>query len=1007
VYAAGSRVSDEASTRPLAKLDLLETLPAETQVEADLDFGGKLGRYLVLERIGRGGMGVVYAAYDPVLDRRIAVKLLRGGDGEASAGRQRMEREAQALARLSHANVITVHDVGERDGHMYLAMELVEGATLRDWQKGRPWREVLGAYLAAARGLAAAHAAGIVHRDFKPDNVLVGTDGRVRVTDFGLARRAGDPTSEAAAKQSPISSASAFSSDLTAAGTVMGTLSYMAMEQIQGKPVDERSDQCSWCIAAWEGIYGEQPFVTGSFDARKEAMKSATPKAPAKSAVPRAVQRVLSRGLLPDASARWPSMTELIGVLERSLSSRKVVIGTAALGAVTAGAIVFALGQSSGEHRAGNACAEAALGDAWTPGAKAELEHAFLATGAVFAGDAANAASHALDAWSARWKKTSVDSCLATHVQRTQSERTLDLRTACLDRKRDELATTIAALEHADKGLVEHAATLPLPDLDPCSDPAALAGGVAPAKDAKERARIEAQLSPIERGIAGGASIEQATRLLAAADAPLADAQKLAWPPLVARVRRDIAQLQVQLGKGKDARGALLAAAADASASGDADSLVELYTELADLEARLTSEFALGTSWIELARGTLAHLGARPQKQVAIARETGYVAERAGKWKTAREAYAQELAQATPLGHDLELRALIDAGRAEAALNLLADARGHLERAQQIAKTELGDKHPLLGRVDHDLGTVVYREGKYAESLPLFEAALAIRTAAYGPDSVEVANTIEARGNVEIVLDRSADAKRDFDQAIAIFTARLGPEAPEVADAYNDIGGTYHRAGDYQKALDNNLHVLAIREKVLGPDHADVGESLVNVAIEAKNLEKWSIVDANYPRALAIFEKAYGADSIEVAVLMINLGEARRAQGNLDAAQAAYERARTNITKALGEDHPILAHVWNGLGQVELARGHADKAVPLLERAVAMREKTESDATDLAESRFALARALPATDAVRANELASAARDVYAKSGPGYAKREAAVVSWLAARRSATTARPE
>ena len=1007
MYAAGIRVSDEASTRPLAKLDLLETLPADTTVEADLDFGGKLGRYLVLERIGSGGMGVVYAAYDPVLDRRIAVKLLRGGDAEASAGRARMEREAQALARLSHANVITVHDVGERDGHMYLAMELVEGTTLREWQKGRPWREVLGAYLAAARGLAAAHAAGIVHRDFKPDNVLVGTDGRVRVTDFGLARRAGDATSEAAAKQSPITTASAFSSDLTAAGTVMGTLSYMAVEQTEGKPVDERSDQCSWCIAAWEGIYGEQPFVTGSFDARKAAMKTATPKPPAKSPVPRTIQRALLRGLSPDANARWPSMAELIAAVERALSSRRVVLGVAVVGAVTAGAIVFALGQSSGEHRAGNACAEAALGDAWTPGAKAALEHAFLATGAVFANDAAGASIRALDAWSTRWRRTSIDSCLATHVQRTQSERTLDLRTACLDRKRQELATTLAALAHADRTLVEHAAALPLPDLDPCSDPAALAGGVAPAKDAKERARIEALLAPIEQGIAGGASLDRANELLAETAAPLAAAEKLGWPPLIARVRRDVAQLDVQLGHGKDARGALLAAAAEASAAGDADTLVELYTELADLEARLTSEFALGTSWIELARGTLSHLGTRRQKQVAIARETGYVAERAGKWKTAREAYAQELAQATPLGSDLELRALIDAGRAEASLNLLTDARSHLERAQQLAREGLGAQHPLLGRVDHDLGTVVYREGKYADALPLFEAALAIRTAAYGPDSVEVANTIEAIGNVEIVLDRASDAQRHFDQAIQIFTARLGPEAPEVADAYNDIGGTYHRAGDYQKALDNALHVLAIREKVLGRDHADVGESLVNAAIEAKNLKKWSVVDASYPRALAIFEKAYGPQSVEVAVLMINLGEARRAQGNLDAAQAAYERARANLTTTLGPDHPILAHVWNGLGQLELARGHLDKAVPMLEHAVAMREKTESDATDLAESRFALARALPATDAVRATQLAIAARGVYAKAGAGYQARAAEVVSWLAARRDAATARPE
>ena len=994
-------MSDDHETRPLNKLDLLETLPAQSgggipDEAPELDFGGKLGRYLVLDRIGRGGMGVVYAAYDPVLDRRIAVKLLRAGPAdEASAGRARMEREAQALAKLSHANVIAVHDVGERDGQMYIAMELVDGATLRDWQKGKPWREVLGAYLAAARGLAAAHEAGIVHRDFKPDNVLVGNDGRVRVTDFGLARRAGD-AADAATKQSPIAISPAFSSDLTAAGAVMGTLAYMALEQMEGNPVDERSDQCSWCIAAWEGIFGEQPFVTGSFDARKTAMKTVTPKPPAKSAVPRAVVRALQRGLVPEAGERWPSMRALVGTLERALTSRRWMLAAGGFAAIAIVAGVYALGQTRGEHRVVAQCASAATGAAWTPGARMQLEQAFAATAAPFARDAAVAIERALDTWDARWQRTATESCMATRVQHTQSEPTLDLRTACLARKRDELATTLAALGKADKKLVEGAAGLELPDLDACNDIAALAGAVAPPRDAAERDRIEAQLLPIEQELARGLALPRAKELGDATEPIVAAATKLGYAPLLARVRRDVARIQIELGKGKDARAAYLAAAANASAAGDADGLVEIYVRLADLEAQLTSDFSLGESWVELARGTLAHLGPRPQKQVAIAKETGFVAERGGHMKRARAAYEQALAEAVPLGKQAELAALIDVGRTEATLNALTEARGHLERAQAIVKAELGPQHPMLARVDHDLATVVYREGKYAEAVPLFEAALAIRTAAYGADSVEVANTTQALGNVDVMLDHPDRAKAHFETAIRLWTARLGPDAPEVADAYNDIGGTYHRAGDYQKALDNGLRVLAMREKRLGPDHPDVGESLVNTAIEAKNLEKWSIVDANYPRALTIFEKAYGADSIDVAILEINLGEARRAQGNLDAAQTAYERAQANITKQLGADHPLLAHVWNGLGQLELARGR--NARPDLEKAVGMREKTPSDATDLAESRFALARALPATEVAHAIELATQARDVYATAGPGYAKRHAAIVAWLTQR---------
>ena len=250
-----------------------ETLPAGAG-GAEPGFGGQIGRYLVLNVLGRGGMGVVFEAYDPVLDRRIAVKRLRdrAASGDASAapsdGRVRLRREAQALARLAHPNVIAVHDVSEHAGAMYIAMELVRGGTLRRWQAGRPWREVIGAYLAAGRGLAAAHAAGLVHRDFKPDNVLVGDDGRVRVTDFGLARLAREPVERAA----PASATGALDASLTADGAVLGTPLYMAPEQIDGGEVDARSDQYAWCLAVWEAIYGEQPFVTGHLAMRSAAM---------------------------------------------------------------------------------------------------------------------------------------------------------------------------------------------------------------------------------------------------------------------------------------------------------------------------------------------------------------------------------------------------------------------------------------------------------------------------------------------------------------------------------------------------------------------------------------------------------------------------------------------------------------------------------------------------------------------------------------------------------------
>jgi serine/threonine-protein kinase len=475
------------------------------------------------------------------------------------------------------------------------------------------------------------------------------------------------------------------------------------------------------------------------------------------------------------------------------------------------------------------------------------------------------------------------------------------------------------------------------------------------------------------------------------------DATKLGWPPLVARTDRDLARVQYELGHGKDVRAALLAAAASASAAGDPDTLAEIYLALSKDEAQLTSSFALGDAWVELAAGTLAHVGPRPAKQVAVARARGLVAERAGRAEDARAAYADALALARPLGPHDELGALIDLARAETDLQQLPAARDHDTRALALALAELGEHHPTVGKIEHDLGTIAYRAGDYAGSETWFDRALAIRQAAYGPDSVEVANTIEAKGNAELAMDQLGPAQEHFAQAIHLLEARLGPDNPDVANAYNDIGGAYHRAGLYEEALANAQKVLALREKTLGPDHPDVAESLVNEAIEAKNLGTWSFVDANYPRALAIYEKAYGKDSFEVGVTLINLGEARRAQGQLDAAEAAYDRARDVLGKQLGESHPILGHVWNGLGQVALARGKLDEAVPLLERAVSIRQHAKSDATDLAESRFALARAIAGKDRARAVQLATAARDVYQGAGPGYAGRLASVEAWLAA----------
>ena len=279
--------------------------------------GDRIGRFTVLDVLGRGGMGLVLSAYDPGLDRRVALKLLRGKAEEKSAGAgDRLLVEARAMARLRHPNVLTVYEAGVEDGRVYLAMEQVEGGSLRERQArlrregALPWHAILDLYVAAGRGLAAAHAAGIVHRDFKPDNVLVGDDGGVRVADFGLAfagERAPRMASGTGPRQVPAARE----------WIGFGTPGYMASEQYQGRAVDARADQFAFCVSLWEALHGERPFAGDDEAAYAEAVMAGRVRAPRSDReVPTWIRGILARGLRPDPAERYPTMDDLLADLD-------------------------------------------------------------------------------------------------------------------------------------------------------------------------------------------------------------------------------------------------------------------------------------------------------------------------------------------------------------------------------------------------------------------------------------------------------------------------------------------------------------------------------------------------------------------------------------------------------------------------------------------------------------------------------------------------------------------
>jgi tRNA A-37 threonylcarbamoyl transferase component Bud32 len=459
------------------------TSPGAPAPPARLDRGTTVGRYVIIDVVGAGGMGVVYSAFDPELDRKVALKLLRP-EARIDAGRvrarDRLLREAQAMAKLSHPNVLPVFDVGTYESAVFIALEFIDGETMRAWiDRTRPgWQRVLEVMSAAARGLSAAHAEGLVHRDFKPENVLLGRRGDVRVMDFGLARAAseldsggGDSTTTEGRTADVVDA-----SNLTKTGFVLGTPAYMAPEQHRGAVLDARADQFAFCVSLYEALYGERPFPGRSASEVLAAVTGrAVRPAPRNSAVPRWLRRVVLRGLAPDPADRWPSLDALRLELDRDrrgpVRIGALVVTTAAV-AVAAG---FAYGRSASADSPCLGHAED-LAEVWSDQRRAAIAAQFAATGLGYAADTWTRVETSLAGYVATWTTERMDACEASRPRREQGEAVVDPRSACLDRRRTQLDALLEVFASADAGVVERAvaAASGLDAPSTCSSPAAL-----------------------------------------------------------------------------------------------------------------------------------------------------------------------------------------------------------------------------------------------------------------------------------------------------------------------------------------------------------------------------------------------------------------------------------------------------------------------------------------------------------------------------------------------------
>jgi tetratricopeptide (TPR) repeat protein/predicted Ser/Thr protein kinase len=730
-------------TKTVSFKAVLTPRPRDAGASNLLPRGTSVGRYTVLELVGRGGMGDVYAAYDPKLDRKIALKLIVDDDSRSETRSEaRLLREAQAIAKVSHPNVVTVHDAGTFGGRVFIAMEFIEGGTLKKWLADAPRArgEILAVFSEAARGLAAAHAAGLVHRDFKPLNVMVARDRTVRVTDFGLVRQLAEPGPEGGAlapvMATPAPGAGEAALDLTRTGDMVGTPRYMAPEQFKGGPLDARTDQFSFCVALYEALYGQPPFASQTLPGLvTSVLEGRVAPPPAKTAVPGWLRRVLLRGLEVDPTQRFPSMGALLTALETDPTARRRRLGVAvgvlacvtlaAVGARRVGAGRPALCRGGGE-RWSSVWAEGGLP---TPGKEA-IHRTFAATGASYAEAAFTGATRALDAYVGKWIAMYTDACEATQVRGEQSAEVLDLRMGCLQERFGNASALVEVLAHADATVVQNAvsAAQALPTLDRCADLPLLRAVVKPPADEASRRRVEAL-----RG--------ELARLSATRDAGrCAEAERLAQE-LIPRVR--------------EARYLpLLAETLDASAL-----LVETCIDFPVARAR----------WVEAFDAALASRHDEIATRAAMLL-AGFTADRTSDTGEARAWLDTSKAMLARTGNP---PALIPLGLQVEAMILLKEQRGKEavaveERVLRETEAVLGKDHPDLEVDLNSYGNALHLVGRDADALAAFHRAADLVSRLFGAEHPRMAIIAENEGEVLLAMRRDADALAAFERSVAI-----------------------------------------------------------------------------------------------------------------------------------------------------------------------------------------------------------------------------------------------
>lgn len=910
-------------------------LPTDTD---NLPRGAAIGRYLVLSRLGAGGMGVVYAAYDPDLDRKVAIKLLRPREQdaeEAKEGHIRLFREAQAMARLSHPNVITVYDVSTAYGQVFVAMEFVDGYTLRDWldEKSRSTAEIAEMFLLAGRGLAAAHVSGMVHRDFKPDNVLVSRDGQIRVSDFGLARKVQSLKDSVDAhdlaslllKKPPDAARQggkpALKAQLTHPGAIMGTPAYMAPEQFRGDATDQRTDIFSFCVAFWEALYGKHPFSDGDLGELYVALTQGKLRVPPQGRkVPGWLHLLLVRGLATEPKNRYQTIQPLLHELarDRRRAQRRTIGALLTI-------VLLAVGLWSGRkllsrNEALCRAAPQRMHLVWNDVTQSAVQKAMVATGHPLAESVAKRIAVELERYTSEWASMRIDACAATHIRGEQSEALLDLRMGCLDRRLQEVEALLHELQQVDRNTIERIVSgrYDFTPVAACADVASLRNPV-PLPDKPEiRARVEVLYRDLA-ALKAREYVGKYSEILPAARAAVDTARTLHYEPSEAEALSALGFLELRNG---DVAGA-------------------------ERDFRQAAEHALSSHHgLILARALIllyhvVGINKRKYDQAELLKPLALAAIKA------------------------------DAGAALYLPQFLSDSCV-IATAQEL----------------------------YFEAVPLCEEAITLQAKQTGEQSAQVAAFMNNLASVYRHSGRTNEALQKYQRALEIILQGGDRQNPLATMTLRNMASLLYDAGRFTEAADRYDEVLQLVEQKVGGDDPKLLGALQTVVLSQLHLQRFALARASAERMLRIAQNSFGFVHQNTAMAHNMLAQVLFAQKLYADSLQHYELARTVYEEA--KENEDLAENFIGIAGCLRELGRAKEGVPIVEKALGLIEKPSNTFLrpnaefELAQLLWSLNNA---KFNLKAYGLAQSALQHYERIGAVANEQKERVAQWLAQRK--------